>query len=62
MRLKLYGRSKQGFLPYPNHDQAVKPQSGTPSILQSSKSELKGQGCSLHLQNKDRVKLGTRVF
>ena len=40
--------------PYPNQDQDTKPQSGTSSALQSSKWELKGLGCSLHLLNIDR--------
>ena len=40
--------------PYLNQDQDAKPQSGTSSILQSPKWGLKGQGCSLHLQNQDR--------
>ena len=31
-----------------------KPKSGTPSIIQSHNSGLKGQGCSLHFQNQDR--------
>ena len=34
-------------LSYPNQDQEAKPQTGTSSVLQSSKSELKGQRCSL---------------
>ena len=37
--------------PYPNQDQDAKPQSGTSSVLQSPKSGLKGNRCSLHLQN-----------
>ena len=41
--------------PYPNQDQDAKPQSGTSSVLQSPKWGLKGHGCSLHLQNQDRV-------
>ena len=40
--------------PYPNQDQNYKPQSGTSSIPQISKSGLKGYGCSHCLQNKDR--------
>ena len=40
--------------PYPNQDQDSKPQSGTSSVLQSPKWGLKGHGCSLHLQNRDR--------
>merc|ERR1711954_589286 len=40
--------------PYPNQDQHAKPQLGTSSVLQSPKSGHKGQGCSLHLQNRDR--------
>merc|ERR1712025_1429786 len=48
-----YGCTKdQG--PYPNQYQDAKPQSGTSSIVQSSRSGLKGHGCSLHLQNQDR--------
>ena len=39
---------------YPNQDQDAKTQSGTLSILQSSKSGLEGHKCSLHLQNQDR--------
>ena len=37
-------------LPYPNQVKDMKTQSGTSSLLQSSKSGLKGYGCSLHLQ------------
>ena len=48
----------QGFIkyqwPYPYKDQDAKPQSGTSSILHSTKWGLKGHGCSLHLQNQDR--------
>ena len=40
--------------PYPNQDQDAKPQSGSSSILQSPKWELKGHIYSLHLQSKDR--------
>merc|ERR1711954_526316 len=40
--------------PYPNQDQDAKPKSGTPSILQSPKSGLKGHGCSFHLYKQDR--------
>ena len=49
--------------PYPNKDQDAIPQKGTSSVLQSSKSGLKGHGCSLHHHNKDREsKLGPRVY
>ena len=37
--------------PYPNQDKDAKTLSGTSSPHQSSKSGLKGHGCSLHLQN-----------
>merc|ERR1712114_60457 len=51
-------KSDQGCLkdhgPYPNQYQDAKPQSGTSRVLQSSKSGLKGHGCSLHLQNQDK--------
>ena len=40
---------------HPNQDQDCKPQSGTSRILQNPKSEVKGQGCLLHLQNQDRA-------
>ena len=40
---------------YPNQDQDCKPPSGTSSILQNPKSEVKGQGCLLHFQNHDRA-------
>merc|ERR1711954_568034 len=40
--------------PHQNQDQDAKPQSGTSSILQSPKSGVKGNGCSLHLQNQER--------
>ena len=40
--------------PYPNQNQDAKPQSGTSSILQSSKWWLKGHVYSLHLQNRDK--------
>merc|ERR1712081_101066 len=40
--------------PYSNQYQDAKPQSGTPRVLQSHKSGLKGHECSLHLQNQDR--------
>ena len=39
--------------PYPNHDQDVKPQWGTSSILYVPKSGLKGYRCSLHLENQE---------
>ena len=39
--------------PYPNQYQDAKPQSGASSVLQSSKSGLKGQRVTLHLQNQD---------
>ena len=49
--------------PYPNHDQDAKPQSGISSILQSSKSGLRGHWYSLHLQNQDREpKIETWVY
>ena len=49
--------------PYPNQYQDAKPQSGTSSILKSPKSGLKGQKCSLRLQNLDREpKLGSWVY
>ena len=49
--------------PYLNQDQDANPQSGTSSILQSSKWGLKGHGCSLHLQNQDREpKFGICVY
>ena len=49
--------------PYPNQDQIAKPQSGTSSILQSPKWGLKGHGCSLHLENKDREpKFGSWLY
>ena len=35
--------------PYPNQDQDFKPQLGTSTVLQSLKSLLKEQRCSLHL-------------
>ena len=44
-----------------NQDQDVKPQSGTSSIVQNPKSELKGHGCSFHLQNQDR-ELKSRIW
>ena len=60
---KLQKRSKQGSWLYPNQYQDAKPQSGTPSVLQSPKSGLKGHGCSLHLQNQDREpKFGSWVY
>ena len=40
--------------PYSNPDQDTKPQFGTSSVFQSPKWRLKGNGCSLHLQNLDR--------
>ena len=40
--------------PYSNQDQDAKLQSGTSSVLQSSKWGLKGHGCSLLLQNQVR--------
>ena len=48
-----YGCTKDQW-PYPNQDQDANPQSGTSSVLQSSICGLKGQGCSLRLQNQDR--------
>ena len=49
--------------PYPNQDQDAKPQSGTSSILQSSKWGLTGHGWSLHLQNQDREpKFGSCIY
>merc|ERR1711954_501612 len=49
--------------PYPNQDQDAKTQSGTSSVLQSPKWGLKGNGCSLHLQNQDREpKFGSWVY
>ena len=51
---ELQERFKQGSSAQLNHDQDVKPQSGTSIILQSPKWGLKGHGCSLHLQNQDR--------
>ena len=49
--------------PYYNQYQDAKSQSGTSSVLQSPKSGLKGHGCSLHLQNQNRIlKFGTRVY
>ena len=48
---------------YPNLDEDANPQSETSSVLQSSKSGLKGHGCSLHLQNQDRApKFGIWVY
>merc|ERR1711954_409949 len=48
---------------YLNQDQDANPQSGTSSVLQSSKGGLKGHGCSLHLQNRDREpKFGLWVY
>ena len=45
---------------FPNQDQDVKPQSGTSSILKTSKSGLKGHGCHLNPQNQDiEQKFGT---
>ena len=47
---------KHGFIkdqwPYQNLYQEAKPQSGTSSILQRTKCGLKGNGCSLHFQNR----------
>ena len=40
--------------PYTNKEKDSKPKSGNSSILQSPKWGLKGHGCSLHLQNRDR--------
>ena len=40
--------------PYPNQNKDAKPKSGTSSIIQSLKGELRGHGCSLHVQNQDR--------
>ena len=49
--------------PYSNQGQDAKLQSGTSSIFQSPKRGLKGYGCSLHLQNQDRVpKFGSWVY
>ena len=50
--------------PYLNQAQDSRPPSGgTFNVLLSSKSGLKGHGCSLHLQNQDRKpKLGSRVY
>ena len=49
--------------PYPNQDQDAKPQAGTSSILQCSKTGLRGHECPLHLQNQNRIlKFGTRVY
>ena len=48
-----YGCIKNQW-PYQKQDQDAKLQPGTFSILQTSKLGLKGQGCSLHLQNQDR--------
>ena len=46
-----------------DHGQHPQPQSGTSSDLQIPKSELKGHGCSLHIQNQDRgLKLGPWVY
>ena len=39
--------------PYQSQDQYGKPQSGTSSVLQITKSGHKGHRCSLHLQNQD---------
>ena len=48
---------------YPNQIQDTKPQSWTSIILQSYKSELKGHGCSLNLQNQDgEQKFGSWVY
>ena len=47
-----YGWTKDQW-PYLNQYRDAKPQSGTSSILQSPKSELKRHG-SLHLQNEER--------
>ena len=44
--------------PYPNQDQDAKPQSGTSRVLQSLKWGLKGYGCSLYLQNHNRLNHG----
>ena len=41
--------------PFPKQDQDAWPKSGTSSIFQSPKSGLKWHGCSLDLQNKDRI-------
>ena len=49
--------------PYLNQDQDAKTKSRTSSVLQSPKWGLKGHGCSLHLQNKNRgPKFGTWVY
>ena len=49
--------------PYPNQYQDIKTQSGTSSVLQSSKSWLKAHGFSLHLQNQgSEPKFGAWVY
>ena len=49
--------------PYSNHDQHSEPQPGSSSILQSTKSGLKGYGCYLHLQKQHRKpKFETPVY
>ena len=49
--------------PYLNQDQDSKPHSGTSSLLQSPKGQLKGHECSLHHQNQDRKpKFGSLVY
>ena len=48
--------------PFQSHNEDAKLQSGPSSTIQSSKSGIKGNGCSLHLQNQDREpKFGTYV-
>ena len=49
--------------PYPNQDQDTSTTSGTYKVLQSSKWELNGHGCSLHLQYQNRdSKFGILVY
>ena len=45
-----HGCTKEQWL-YPIQDPEAEPQSGTPSLLQSPKSGLKGHGYYFHLQN-----------
>ena len=49
--------------PFLHQDHDPKPQSGTATVIQSLQSRLQGHGCSLHLQNQDRVqRLGSWVY
>ena len=49
--------------PYSYQDQDAKPQSGTSSILQSTKWDLKEYRCALHLQNQVRgQKFGSWMY